>query len=207
MPTSHPTPPLILASQSPRRQELLHFCGQSFSTAVADIDEEGMIRQISMAHANDSFEDRAACIVMSLARAKSAKILVDHPDAVVIGADTVVTIDEMILGKPTSADDAYHMLQRLSGREHTVLTGVSLQSSKKEDTFFTASHVTFYPWDTREIEWARRYIATGIPMDKAGAYGIQDMGALLVKCIHGDFYTVMGLPVAEVSRRLIDFGY
>lgn len=207
MSTAKPKPPLILASQSPRRQELLHFCGQNFSTAVADIDEEAMIREISIVHANDSFEDRAACIVMTLARAKSAKILADHPDAVVIGADTVVTIDDMILGKPSSPDDAYHMLQRLSGREHTVLTGVSLQSREKEYTFFTSANVVFYPWDAREIEWVRRYIATGIPMDKAGAYGIQDMGALLVKCIHGDFYTVMGLPVAEVSRRLIDFGY
>lgn len=200
-------PPLILASQSPRRQQLLQYCGQKFTAASADLDEESLISEINISRANDLFSERAACIVMTLARAKAAKILAANPDAVVIGADTIVTIDETILGKPSTPDDAFDMLRRLSGREHRVFTGVSLRSRDKEDTFYSVTSVTFYPWDVREKEWARRYIATGIPMDKAGAYGIQDMGALLVSQIQGDFYTVMGLPVAEVSRRLMDFGY
>lgn len=200
-------PPLLLASQSPRRQELLHLCGEPFTAMAADLDEDALIREINETRASDPFIQRVSYIVMSLARAKAGGILAEHPEAVVIGADTIVTIDGDILGKPSSPEDAYNMLHRLSGREHQVLTGVSLRSIEKEETFYTVTRVTFYPWDLREKEWAHRYVATGIPMDKAGAYGIQDMGALLVSKIEGDFYTVMGLPVAEISRRLIDFGY
>ena len=207
MSLSNSPPPLILASSSPRRQDLLQLSGQPFTTASADLDEDALIREINATHPADSFFKRTSLIVMSLAGAKAAKILMENPDAVVIGADTIVTIDDTILGKPSSPEEAYDMLRRLSGREHQVLTGVSIRSRKKDDTFFTVTRVTFYPWDVREEEWARRYIATGLPMDKAGAYGIQDMGALLVSKIEGDYYTVMGLPLAEVSRRLIDFGY
>lgn len=203
---AHNVPHLILASQSPRRQELLGLVGIPFEAKAADIDEEAEACAVKEQCSKEPFSIIAAMIVMHLARAKARKLLDTNPDDVVIGSDTIVTIDASILGKPTSPDDAFEMLQRLSGREHHVFTGVSIISRSKEVTFFTVTRVGFYPWSIGEIELARRYIAEGSPLDKAGAYGIQDMGALFIRGIKGDFYTVMGLPVSEVYHRLKDFG-
>jgi len=201
---SHPR--LILASQSPRRKELLGLIGIPFTTLAADVDEESLTSTLTNQFSNEPFSIMAAMIVMNLARAKAQKILAADPDAVVIGSDTIVTIDSSILGKPSSSDAAFDMLRSLSGRDHHVFTGVSIVSCCKVDTFFTVTRVGFYPWSQSEEDLAHRYIDTGTPMDKAGAYGIQDMGALFIRGIKGDYYTVMGLPVSAVYNRLQDFG-
>ena len=121
------------------------------------------------------------------------------PDETVIGADTVVSIDGEILGKPHDEADAWRMLELLSGRTHSVFTGVAVISNGKLTTFAEETRVTFFPLDDREIA---RYIAAGEPFDKAGAYGIQGAGALLVKGIEGDYYNVMGLPAGRLYRLL-----
>lgn len=199
-------PYLILASQSPRRQELLGLTGIPFTAQAADIDEDEVTSSLKDQFREEPFSVMAAMIVMNLARAKAHKLLDANPDAVVIGSDTIVTIDTSILGKPSSPEDAFNMLQRLSGRDHHVFTGVSIISRGKEETFFTVTRVGFSPWSESEEQLARRYVAEGSPLDKAGAYGIQDMGALFIRGIKGDFYTVMGLPVSEVYHRLRNFG-
>jgi len=199
-------PYLILASQSPRRQELLSLAGIPFEAKAADIDEDAETCALKDQFSEEPFSIMAAMIVMNLARAKARKLLDTNPDAVVIGSDTIVTIDASILGKPSSAEDAYEMLRRLSGRDHHVFTGVSILSRSKEENFFTVTRVGFFPWSTDEEDLARRYISEGSPLDKAGAYGIQDMGALFIRGIKGDYYTVMGLPVSEVYHRLKNFG-
>lgn len=121
---------------------------------------------------------------------------------IVIGADTVVAIDRQILGKPKDEQEALRMLTLLSGREHSVYTGVTILSIDKIITFTTETKVTFYPLTKAEI---RAYIATGEPMDKAGAYGIQGKGALLVKELKGDYFNVVGLPVSRLWRELRQF--
>ena len=125
-----------------------------------------------------------------------------YPDDVVVASDTVVALDDEILGKPTSRDDAVNMLKRLSGREHTVYTGVSIISKDASERFVAATKVEFYELDDELIEW---YISTNEPFDKAGAYGIQGKGSVLAKRIDGDYFTVMGLPSAEIYRALKKF--
>ena len=181
---------LILASQSPRRRQLLQMVGLDFECIPADIEEvvpEGT---------------PAKEIPRLLALQKASAVLKDHPDAVVIGSDTVVAIDGAVLGKPKDEADALRMLKQLSGRTHTVHTGVAILSKDKQVSFTSSTKVTFYDHTEEEL---LAYIRTGDPMDKAGAYGIQGVGAFLTECIEGDFYTVMGLPVAEVLRQLKQF--
>ena len=198
---------LILASKSPRRQEILQLCGEPFLVAAANVDEDGIEVSVKRTCKDQEFNLMASRIVMELAKAKARQVLNKYPEAIVIGADTIVIIDESILGKPSTEEDAFAMLRKLSGRRHHVLTGVSILSREREETFYTSAGVHFYPWYPEGEDLARRYIDTGSPLDKAGAYGIQDMGALFVKSIEGDYYTVMGLPVAEVYRRLKNFGF
>lgn len=193
---------LILASASPRRQELLKLCGTPFCVVTAEVDEGAAICRMQENHKNLPFDRLAEHIVMGLASEKAAAVLSLHPETVVIGADTIVTVGESILGKPSSPEEAFQMLKELCGKRHQVLTGVSIKSRGREDTFFSRSFVQFYPWDSLTEDVVRRYVDTGSPMDKAGAYGIQDMGALLVQEIEGDYYTIMGLPLAEIYRRL-----
>ncbi|MBQ6036099.1 MAG: septum formation inhibitor Maf [Lachnospiraceae bacterium] len=181
---------LILASQSPRRRQLLQMAGLDFICIPADIEEvvpEGT---------------PADEIPRLLALLKASAVLETHPDAVVIGSDTVVAIDGEVLGKPKDEEDALKMLKHLSGRTHVVHTGVAILSKDRRESFTSSTKVLFYDHTDEEL---RAYIATGDPMDKAGSYGIQGAGAFLVKSIEGDFYTVMGLPVAEVLRRLKAF--
>ena len=181
---------LILASQSPRRKELLQRCHIPFITEVADIDET-LDPALSL---QEAMED--------LAERKAGKIFEQHPDAVVIGADTIVVLDQKILGKPHDEQDAFRMLSELSGHTHQVMTGVCVMSSQKTVRFCDSSDVTFYPLSEKEI---LDYIHTGEPMDKAGAYGIQGEGSVLIRNIHGDFYSIMGFPVARVYRTLKQF--
>ncbi|MBR2483804.1 MAG: septum formation protein Maf [Oscillospiraceae bacterium] len=184
---------LILASKSPRRQELLQRMGLTdFKILVPDADEsfpDGLTPQQTVEY-------------ISRVKALAAKELVSARD-IVITADTMVFLDEHRLGKPTDEADALRMLTALQGRSHTVCTGVTVMQG---DHILTESEPTkVYFREASEAE-LRGYIATGDPMDKAGAYGVQSLGALLVERIDGDFFNVMGLPVLRLSRMLREFG-
>lgn len=181
---------LILASASPRRREILTNLGYSFECIVADTDET----------ISSDMGGYDAVYELAFRKAKAVSTL--YPDDVVVASDTVVALDDEILGKPTSRDDAVNMLKRLSGREHTVYTGVSIISKDASERFVAATKVEFYELDDAIIEW---YISTNEPFDKAGAYGIQGKGSVLVKGIDGDYFTVMGLPSAEIYRALKKF--
>lgn len=183
---------LILASGSPRRKELLSFITPDFEVRVSDAEE---------------IVDPALTpeeTVRSLARQKAAAVEPSLCDGdILISADTVVFIDGSILGKPHSREEAFSMLSTLSGRRHTVYTGVCISDGKKRVDFAERTEVEFLSLSEKEIN---AYIDSGEPFDKAGAYGIQGRGALLVKGIEGDFYNVMGFPVARVNRELAAFG-
>ncbi len=181
---------LILASASPRRREILKNLGYSFNCVVADTDET----------ISSDMGGYDAVYELAFRKAKAVSALC--PDDVVIASDTVVALDDEILGKPTSPDDAKRMLRELSGRQHTVYTGVAIVSKGLCERFVSGVKVEFYELDDGLIDW---YISTGEPFDKAGAYGIQGKGSVLVKRIDGDYFTVMGLPSAEVYRALKKF--
>ena len=181
---------MILASQSPRRRELLSLITEDFRIIPAK-GEELLPAKISPENA-----------VLTLSEQKADEIFVEHKDELIIAADTIVAIDGKILGKPRDENDAFSMLKTLSGRVHEVFTGVCVVfPNGRKERFFEETKVEFYPLSTEQIE---AYIKTGEPMDKAGAYGIQGKGALLVKRIDGDYYNVMGLPVAKLSRVIAD---
>lgn len=181
---------IILASASPRRKELMELAGYDFEVICADIvevvPEEAMPQEV----------------VMSLALQKAQAVAAEHKEAVVIGSDTVVALDGKILGKPHSEQEACEMLRLLSGRTHKVFTGVAIVCGGKVKNFFDETDVEFYSLGDDEI---KKYIATGEPTDKAGAYGIQGKGSVLVKRINGDFFSVMGLPIAKLYREMSDF--
>lgn len=178
---------IILASASPRRKELLTLAGIEYDVIVSQCEEtlpDGIT------------PDKA---VEELARQKAEDVFSRNSDALIIAADTVVALGNTILGKPKDEEDAFNMLSSLSGRRHTVFTGVCIRTKDKTDIFHVATEVEFYDLTEKEI---RDYIATKEPMDKAGAYGIQGKGFVLVKGIHGDYFNVVGLPLAETVRHL-----
>lgn len=177
--------PIVLASTSPRRAQLLALLGLTFEVAPADIDETWRNGEAPAAHAE------------RLAREKAA--LRARPDALVIGADTIVVIDGAILGKPADAADAAAMLRRLSGREHDVFTAVALAHGAQTASGVARTTVRVRALDAPTIA---AYVATGEPMDKAGAYGIQGFGAVLVEGIEGDYFTVMGLGLGLLVELL-----
>jgi len=179
--------PLILASASPRRAELLRNVGIPFQVDPANVPEQPF--------AGEQPGDYA----QRLAREKAQAVLTRHPDALVLGADTVVVVDNHLLEKPADASDAARMLRLLSGRTHQVITGVCLVSADSERAEAEVTQVTFSRMSEHEIA---SYIATGEPMDKAGAYGIQGMASRWAESIHGDYFNVVGLPVARVYRML-----
>lgn len=181
---------IILASASPRRKELLSTAGLEFTVKVADVEE--IIPE-------NATPDK---VVKSLALQKAQAVAKDNPDSVVIGSDTVVALDGVILGKPKDEEDAVRMLTALSGRTHMVYTGVALIHGEIIRNFCEATEVKFYPLTEEEI---CSYVATKEPMDKAGAYGIQGKGCVLVEKIIGDYFNVVGLPVSKVCRELRDF--
>ncbi len=178
---------IVLASNSPRRKELLRLICPSFVIEPADIDES-VSENLSLAE-----------IPAYLARKKAAHIHQKHPDDIVIGCDTGVFINNMMIGKPSSDQSAFEILKLLSGKTHKVVTGCAIFKGEQELVFSQVTEVEFYPLTDEEI---RAYIATGEPADKAGAYGIQGKGALLVKQIKGDYNNVVGLPVALLSKKL-----
>ena len=182
--------PLVLASRSPRRRHLLEMLGLAFEVVPSGVSEE--------------VEEPLppATLVRQLAVRKAAHVAAERDDALVLAADTVVTLDGEILEKPTDADEARSMLRTLSGRWHTVYTGVALthQSIERLEAFTEATEVRFAELDDTEIA---AYVETGSPFDKAGGYGIQDdRGALVVREIRGDYYNVVGLPVSRLYREL-----
>lgn len=178
---------IILASASPRRRELLKFITEDFTVKVSDADE-------TTGPALSPEET-----VKNLALIKGEAVAESCPSDTVISADTIVVLDGEILGKPKNSDDAFSMLSSLSGRTHEVFTGVSVIAGEKKLCFAERTEVTFYPLSEEEI---RSYIKTGEPSDKAGAYGIQGKGSVLVKSINGDYHNVVGLPVARLYRLL-----
>ena len=177
---------LILASQSPRRKELLGLYRIPFTVRVADIDET-----------MDPDKDPAV-EVARVSRAKAEAIPRD-PEDVVIAADTIVVLDGQVLGKPTDEAHARAMLTALSGKDHQVMTGVTVLRAGKALTHTEITDIHFRPMSQQEI---RAYVASGEPMDKAGAYGIQGGAALFAEKLHGDYYNVMGLPVCRLWQML-----
>ena len=177
---------MILASQSPRRRELMSYITDDFKVMVSEVDET-LPEGISPSDA-----------VLYLSRIKAEPFSGEND--IVIGADTVVTIDGKILGKPANKEDAAAMLRLLSGKTHSVFTGVTIIKYGKSESFFVETKVKFFDLTEEEIE---KYVETGEPMDKAGAYGIQGFGSLLVEKIDGDYFNVVGLPVSLLNRRLL----
>ncbi|MBP2076848.1 Maf family protein [Oceanobacillus polygoni] len=180
---------LILASTSQRRQELLNQVRIPFTSKSPNVDE-------SQITTNDPIEK-----VKQLAMLKAKNVPINH-DEVILAADTVVAYKQTIFEKPNNKKQAYQMISALSGDVHDVFTGVMIRSCKERTVFVERTRVEFWPLSTNEIEW---YVSSKDPYDKAGAYGIQSLGALLVKQINGDYYNVVGLPISRVVRELRKF--
>lgn len=185
------TPRIILASQSPRRRELLSLIGIPHEVRPADLDERLLPGEEPADHAE------------RLARAKAEAVAEHEPGGVIIGADTIVVLDSDILGKPRDDADAATMLRRLSGRTHTVLTAVAVAHRGRTVSGVESVEVTFRPLTTGQID---AYVATREPMDKAGAYGIQGYGAVIVERVHGDYFAVMGLALGRLVALMEQVG-
>lgn len=181
---------IILASKSPRRQQLLRQLGVTFTVQTADIDET-------------MFPGRKPEAEVARVSAMKARAVRCAQDDIVISADTIVVVDDTILGKPKDEADAARMLRLLSGRAHTVMTGLSVRRGDEVSTTVVQTSVWFRPLTDGEIA---RYIATGDPMDKAGAYGVQGLASVFVERLDGDFFSVMGLPVCTLCTMLRDCG-
>lgn len=181
---------LILGSTSPRRQELLKQVQIPFIVQAANIDES----QIST--------DDPVKKVKELAMLKGRSISIKKKDEVILAADTVVSYNGKIFEKPKNKEEAFDMISALSGNEHEVFTGVLIRSFDDEVAFVERTIVEFWPLSDQEIEG---YVSTDEPYDKAGAYGIQSIGAMFVKKINGDYYNVVGLPISQVVRKLRNF--
>lgn len=179
---------IILASTSPRRRELLERMGLQFDIRIAEHDE-------TMSPFADPSDE--------VARVSRLKAHAVYPlcldEDIIIAADTVVVCDGLVMGKPRSESDAFSMLRRLSGREHQVMTGVTVLCGAEEESVTVATTLRFRPLSDEEI---RAYIATGEPMDKAGAYAIQGLASIFVVGLDGDYYNVMGLPVCTLASML-----
>lgn len=188
---SESLPPVILASQSPRRRDLLTLIGIPHAVQPADVDESVLPDEAPVPYCE------------RLARSKAETLAAQHPEAVVIGSDTIVVIDGDILGKPTDAADARAILSRLSGRTHTVFTAVAVVYRGETRSGVEMVSVTFREMNAERIA---AYVATGEPMDKAGAYGIQGYGATNVERIDGDYFAVMGLPLGRMVGLMRDHG-
>ena len=182
---------LILASASPRRQELLKLIGLPFVVRVADIDE-------TMDLTRPAYDE-----VARVSRLKALAVERENPEDVVIAADTIVVCEGKVLGKPRNEEDAFRILSLLSGRDHEVMTGMTVL---RGDEIVTHTEVTKIHFRQLHPDEIRAYIATGEPMDKAGAYGIQGGAALFADQMEGDYYNVMGLPVCRLAMILRSFG-
>lgn len=182
---------LVLASASPRRAELLRAAGFDFDVAPSDTDESALDGETPEAH------------VRRLALQKARRVASDRPGDIVIGADTLVCVDEVVLGKPRNRDDAEAMLRRLSGRSHDVLTGVAVIRGTEALSGVERTLVHFAHLGEKDLAW---YLDSGEPADKAGAYGIQGLASRFVDRIEGSYSNVVGLPVSLVVRLLSRLG-
>jgi septum formation protein len=178
---------LVLASASPRRQELISLISKDVKIVPANVNEDF------------SSDITAEQVPEMLAVRKAAYVAKEYPNNTVIGCDTSVIVDGEILGKPADDTDAKRMLNLLSGKTHQVITGCAIFKNGRSLSFSETTDVTFYALTAEEIE---KYVSTGEPMDKAGAYGIQGYGSLLVKGICGDYFNVVGLPVGKLNKML-----
>lgn len=178
---------IILASKSPRRRELFKQICSSFTAMDSGVDELAIPKEPVLFYAE------------RLARAKAIETAKKHPESIVIGCDTTVVFEDNVLGKPKDKEDLRKMLNLLSGKTHQVITGVCFSLDGKTSSFSQTTYVTFYDLTKQEIE---DYIATDEPWDKAGGYAIQGSGALFIKEIKGDYYNVVGLPLARCKREL-----
>ena len=185
------SPSVILASASPRRRQLLTLVGIAHTVQPADVDES--------LHDNEA----PAAYAERLARAKASAIAVDDESTITIGADTIVVVDDRVLGKPRDRGEAATMLRALAGRTHTVYTAVAVRRGARIVSAVEHVAVTFRPLTDAMIA---SYIATGEPMDKAGAYGIQGFGATIVQRIDGDYFAVMGLPLGALVGLIDQVG-
>ena len=182
---------IVLASASPRRRELLKQIGLKFDIMPSHIEE--VLR-------GDSPAENVKGLAMDKAKDIYDQLTSEGvKDLLVIGADTVVALEQEILGKPKDEEDALRMLRFLQGNTHQVYTGVCLITSNGIESFYGKTDVTMYPATDEQL---KAYIATSEPMDKAGGYGVQGLGAVLVQKIHGDYNNVVGLPVAEIWQRM-----
>lgn len=181
---------VILASQSPRRKELLKIIFDNFEVLPSGAEET-----VPKGTKTDKY-----CEYLALLKARD--IAQNYRNSLVIGADTAVVLGEKILGKPKTREEAYNMLKLLSGKTHYVYTGCALILGDKSAVFTVKTDVTFYELDDREIY---EYIDTGDCFDKAGGYGIQTKGSMLVKEIKGDYFNVVGLPIAQLKREIENF--
>lgn len=195
---------IILASQSPRRRQLLDLCGLSFSVHTAPCDELALSMKIRRETSRLSPYEQADHLTRALSFEKASAVFCSHPSCVVIGADTVVATHSGILEKPATPQEATDMLLSLCGKVHRVYTGVTLIAPSFTHTFSSSASVEFFEDSPALRRIIHTYVSSGSPMDKAGAYGIQDFGSLLVKSIEGDFYTVMGLPIGLLYQKLLD---
>lgn len=182
---------IILASGSPRRRQLLQLVGIDHDVIPSDIDES-----IRTGELPEQYAER-------LAREKAEHVAGRKPESIVIGADTIVVIDDQILGKPRDVEDAARMLRMLSGRSHTVMTAVAASLNGRTVSGVEIVDVSFLPLDDERIS---NYIATREPMDKAGAYGIQGYGATIVRRIDGDYFAVMGLSLVTLVALMRELG-
>ena len=182
---------LILASKSPRRHEIMRFMGLPFTDEFCT-EPESVEKGLSSAET-----------VMRLARQKAQFALRLHPDACIIGADTIVDLDGEIIGKPHSPEDAVRTLSRMQGRSHTVYTGLAVLKRGYEDIRCITTKVRFRPMSEKEIRW---YVSTGDPLDKAGSYGAQGLGSVFVDSIEGNYFNVIGLPAPVLYEMLLKAG-
>lgn len=182
---------IILASQSARRRELLKLIGVPFELALSDFDEHAV-------------NDKAPhTLVKKLALNKARAVLPQYGGCCIIGADTIVYLDGVIIGKPNDEAHAKEILSTLQGRTHTVYTGVAVVTPDIEDVRYEKTRVTFNKMSANEIDW---YVKTGEPLDKAGAYGIQGPGGIFVKSIVGNYFNVIGMPLPLLYDMLIKSG-
>jgi septum formation protein len=182
---------VVLASSSPRRRELLNLIGIAHEVRPANLDESMRPRETPRRHAERLARDKASAVAMR------------DPDLITIAADTIVVINRKVLGKPADKEEAARMLAMLSGKEHTVISAVAVSRGKKLRSAIEEVKVKFRRLREEEID---AYIATGEPMDKAGAYGIQGFGATIVERVEGDYFAVMGLPLVRLIGLMRDVG-
>ena len=182
---------IILASKSPRRKDLLKMTGLSFTTVESDAEE----------NAPRSLPPDEYVKVLSYQKAKAVQNR--FPESCIIGADTIVYLNNEIIGKPKNTEDAKNTLSKMQGNQHVVYTGITVLTKDKEITAFDTTNVTFSHMSKEEIDW---YVSTGEPMDKAGSYGVQGPGGIFVQKIEGNYFNVVGLPLPLLYNMLVDAG-